>query len=662
MSELTALEKRQMLADELWDIAKEDKLLRRARSHRRGWSMERRGAVKRILIRALDESSVGSFNERIYFFAGKLYEPIDKLTFRKVLYDIIDKNICLPDSDMIRLQDIYSDCENTAYSKKLNLSNSVMAFSNGILDIEKGVFHKKFSKEYIQIFSVDYNYNPNMKSFLWDNFLDEVLPDKKMQDVLQMFLGATFVDRKKVKIEKILILLGVTGANGKSVIQEAVKGVLGEEYVSEQPLSKLCCPGREGELAAAGIAGKRLNYCTEMDRMDFGRQTARIKTLVSGERIVASRKFIDPYYVTSIPLLMANANQMPAVSEKDTPMLRRLYIIPFNVTIPEERQNRSLGQELKKEYPAILNWILEGRKKFIENDYNLPVDTTTPTIMMQERSEYDSALYFVRKKMNYEANPTSQTTAVQKWVHLKVLYSAYCRWCMSNNIEAFGKAKFANTLADAGFLKNRDSGGIRFGVYGGADLEDRRRKNERQLARIRGKNTESYRIYIKKKLYIIGVENFAIYAGTSQSVISRLRREGAFLYHLKAVKNRVAFEAVPCLRILLDKNIISSDDMKDAINRFAEDMRQERRKFNDWAERNGLPYRKYKDDLKQADKSLIKVDDILTRDEAIEMAREAGYDVTELVRYAKCRKENWQEKNADLEVSFSPVDYDDYND
>lgn len=60
-----------------------------------------------------------------------------------------------------------------------------------------------------------------------------------------MFLGATFCDRQKVKIEHIMILLG-HGANGKSVIQGAVKGVLGEDYVAEESIGKLCARGVEG--------------------------------------------------------------------------------------------------------------------------------------------------------------------------------------------------------------------------------------------------------------------------------------------------------------------------------------------------------------------------------------------------------------------------------
>ena len=53
--------------------------------------------------------------------------------------------------------------------------------------------------------------------FLWRMFLDEVLPDKNMQKVLQEFLGSIFVDRRVAKMETMLVLRG-SGSNGKSVV------------------------------------------------------------------------------------------------------------------------------------------------------------------------------------------------------------------------------------------------------------------------------------------------------------------------------------------------------------------------------------------------------------------------------------------------------------
>lgn len=632
-----------MLEEELWSYAKDDDRLVQTKSKRsKPW--ERRGAVKRILMNAIDKSSMGSFGERMYFFGGRLYEPIDKLTFRKVLYDIIDQRLRMPDGDMVHLQDTYFDCENAVFSKKLDVSNSVMVFKNGVLDVERNEFHKKFDKRFVQVASVDYEYIANARTFLWKQFLDQVLPDKQMQDVLQMFLGATFIDRKKVKLEKILILLG-PGANGKSVVQGVVKGVLGEDYVSEQSIGKLCTSGRDGELAAAAIAGKRLNYCTEMDTTDFHRQTARIKALVSGERIVASRKFIDPYYVTSIPLLMANANQLPVFNANDNAMLRRLYVVPFKIVIPEERQNRSLGSELEEEYPGILNWILEGRKKFIENKYNLPVEKEPDHVTVNEQADYNNVIYFMQKRMKYHPKLNNVTMAVQKWVLLKSLYESYCRWCMANEMDPFNRRIFSDTLVDCGYIKSRSRNGVAFGVYGGANMEARRRKTETEIARLHQRDPSEYKLTVDGKLYILGSANFSIYAGVGHNKIYQLTKDGIFNEHIKNIRNKRAYEADACIEMLRNLNVISKDDKKDAMRRFSSELSRERRAFNQWNEMNGFPYRKYKDSNEQIGEGIIVVEDDTTRDEVIAMARKAGYDVTNVVRFAKCRKENRDSKD-----------------
>jgi putative DNA primase/helicase len=41
-------------------------------------------------------------------------------------------------------------------------------------------------------------------------------------------------------------------------------------------------------------------------------------------------------------------------------MRRRLHVVPFTVTIPPERRNRSLARQLAAEGAGILSWMLEG--------------------------------------------------------------------------------------------------------------------------------------------------------------------------------------------------------------------------------------------------------------------------------------------------------------
>jgi phage/plasmid-associated DNA primase len=95
-----------------------------------------------------------------------------------------------------------------------------------------------FSNKYIQVTQNDFEYLPTAVSYKWLKFLDEVLPDRKIQDVLQEFLGSIFIDRKEAKMEQMMILKGA-GGNGKSVIFEVIKGLLGEDNISTFAISEL---------------------------------------------------------------------------------------------------------------------------------------------------------------------------------------------------------------------------------------------------------------------------------------------------------------------------------------------------------------------------------------------------------------------------------------
>ena len=191
-----------------------------------------------------------------------------------------------------------------------------------------------------------------------DYFLDAVL-DQSAQKVLQEFMGAIFIDRRKVKIEKMLILYGA-GSNGKSVIQSTLIGLLGEDNVKTLAISDLIS-GSERKQNIASINGKRLNYCSEIQTREFGQNADALKALISGEPFEVRLVYINNFTARNIPLLMANANRIPYIKDFSHGLSRRLIILPFERVIEEKNQNKRLAKELQKEYSGILNWILAGR-------------------------------------------------------------------------------------------------------------------------------------------------------------------------------------------------------------------------------------------------------------------------------------------------------------
>lgn len=626
------MEKTSILKSELWGIIRKryGEVLPQVFEMKK--SSDRKGRVKRIITAALDESSLGTFNGQGYFFTGKVYEPISIPLVQKVIFDIIANNIGLPDCDLLRMNEIYYDCANCVFAKQLNVNNEVMVFRNGVLDIANNKFHTKFSPQFVQMWSVDYDYNPKARTFLWFQFLNQVLPDPYLQRVLQMFLGATFIDRQKVKIEHLLILLG-SGANGKSVVQATVKGVLGEDYVSEQSVGRLCSRGNEGDFAVSEINGKRLNYCTEMETSDFYRKTARLKTIVSGEKTTARRLYSNPFYVTNIPLLMANANALPIFSRQDSAMLRRIYVIPFNVTIPEERQNKSLCDELVAEYPAILNWMLEGRRMFIENDYKLPPDVNMERYVLNVKVHLNSALLYMAKN-GYKAKLPNVTLSPQRWLRLVDIYADYERWCAQNEMDIIGKTLFSRILENEGeFVKRRTGRGVMFGVYCGSSYLRGRQYDGDGVLRRKPVQSPEWKLVKDGKIYVRSLAALAAYAGVGTTAVTTLSRSGAFRGCMMAYREKRLYEVDGCINVMIERHVIASDEEKNLLARLSKEVRYHRYVFNQWCQFNGFPYRMYSSDMPQIEDDIITVPDDTTREEAIAMAKKAGYDVTKALRY-----------------------------
>ena len=616
---------------ELWDLMTADGGRDIEELSQMKFTADRRGRAKRMLCRAIDRSSIGKFNGSIYFFGGKIYEKIDKEAFHKALYDIMAVKLRMKDRDLMGLTDIYYDCANAVSAKPLCPDRSVMIFRNGVLDMEHNVFSRRFDKRYVQMWSVDYDYNPKANTFLWYQFINQVLPDKYLQEVLQMFLGATFIDRQKVKIEHIVILLG-HGANGKSVVQNTVKGVLGSDYVSEEGVGRLCKSGNEGDFAVAKINGKRLNYCTEMEVTDFYRKTARLKAIISGENVTARQMYGMTYYATNIPLLMANANQVPIFNKSDEAMLRRIYVIPFNVTIPEEKQNKSLADELKDEYPAILNWVLEGRKKFIDNGYKLPPDLYLEQYVISEKSEFNSALRFMDKK-GFKPRINGVSLEPQRRVRLAELYADYQRWCWRNNIEAYGKSTFSHVLEDEGkYVKERSSKGITFNVYLGAKkiAQDRYRTVTEQR---RSGDYKVKAIWKDGVKYVMSIKDLALETNTGEASLYTLSRKGLFAPHTKAYREKACYDVAGCMQVLIENHILASDEERAIISRINKELKYHRYVYNQRSAYSNFPYRMYGREEEQIEDGIEVVPDDTTWEETVAMAREAGLDVTKATRY-----------------------------
>ena len=103
----------------------------------------------------------------------------------------------------------------------------------------------------------------------------------------------------------MLVLRG-SGSNGKSVVFETIMGILGRENVSNFGIGALIT-GNERKKNIAFINGKRLNYCSEIQALEFGKDSDTLKSLISGEPTEAGLSMA----ITSLLTIFLCLWQMP---------------------------------------------------------------------------------------------------------------------------------------------------------------------------------------------------------------------------------------------------------------------------------------------------------------------------------------------------------------
>lgn len=454
-------------------------------------------AVQDLLREALKNSSVAMFNGIPYCFDGKIYSAISWSDFSNLIYDIM-RRCKVPFGFYGKVSSMSKICRNVVESKVLYPDNKLMVFRNCVYDTESGEVHG-FDRKWVQVTSVDYDYIPDDRAFVWLQFLDQVLPDTELQDLLQEFLGSIFIDRDRAKIETLLILYG-SGSNGKSVVYETITGILGKENVTNFALSALMS-GDERKKNIAYINGKRLNYCSEINTLAFGKDSDAIKSLISGEPVEARVNYGDNFTARNIPLMMANTNKLPKLVDDSWGMKRRLCIVPFYVEISKEQQKITLADDLRDEYSGIFNWIMEGRRKFIEGEYKLPYSRVADRVMAEYSSGGNNVTKFMFER-GYMKKYGDVNDVEPAWLKRHDVYIDYKRWCFNRKEVIESELEFNRILTTAGYEIKRKTDGIYVGVFGKMAVKNLKKKLIEEDAKARKiviNDLETVKAAIEKK-------------------------------------------------------------------------------------------------------------------------------------------------------------------
>lgn len=429
-------------------------------------------------LRRLSKDSGVSFYEGDYYhFNGKYYEPVSVDVIQGAYDQFLEHFHIVAVMGNVRVFKHYF-LETAKYYNTLNVRNDLVAFSNGVLDLETYQFGN-FSKDFHITRCHPFRYEPKANCKKWNSFLHEVLPDKRDRSILQMFLGLGLIQRGSIygefstranaKVELCLILIG-TGANGKSVIYQTMMGIFGASRISSVDYDELTAAGDEGMRARRLLRNAVFNWSSDSNGRTFGKKRSGVfKRIVSGEPVLDRRLGENISQNFNMPYLIFNLNELPVPDDTSLGFIRRLQFISFDVTIPPERQNRRLASELVSEYPGIFNWIVRGAQEIRRRHFTFPNSDGSVRKSLIVKMKVDPIgtwvkVYCIVKEPTRIGEAPIEATS-------DMLYTWLSNFCEENDEEAPTKRKIGYVLAKNGFKRKHTTAGNVYYLYGVTELD-----------------------------------------------------------------------------------------------------------------------------------------------------------------------------------------------
>lgn len=271
-------------------------------------------------------------------------------------------------------------------SDKFDANPWLLGCQNGVLDLRTMKLGMGDPKDKVSL-RCGVRYNPGASYDRWVQSLNESFPDNpEIVEFLQTFMGYCLTGLTME--QKMLIFYG-TGRNGKSTFLDHVMKVLGDYGISS-PKSLVIANPRGDDPGAASPAladlGRRRFSCISETEANSKLAESKVKDLISGETIRARQLHAGYQDLRVIAKLVLSSNHIPNIAGTDTGIWRRVLLVEFKEDFTG-REDLSLNTILENEHEGILNWALEGCRRYQEEGLTVPDTVKSATIAFRESQD-----------------------------------------------------------------------------------------------------------------------------------------------------------------------------------------------------------------------------------------------------------------------------------
>ncbi len=243
-------------------------------------------------------------------------------------------------------------------------ARELLACGNGLLHLPKGKLYAP-TPNFFNLTATEVEFNPKARLMTtWTTFLKQLFgEDQELINLLQEWFG--YVLSANTRQHKILLIWGPT-RSGKGTIARALTGIVGIDSVAGPTAASL-----SGDFGLEDLYTKPLAIISDMrigSRTNKTMLTERLLSISGEDTLTVSRKNKLSVQLRLPTRLMILTNELPSLNDGSGALAGRYVILRLTKDF-YGREDLQLDDKISGEYPAILNWAIEGYRRLMKRGH-----------------------------------------------------------------------------------------------------------------------------------------------------------------------------------------------------------------------------------------------------------------------------------------------------
>ncbi len=396
------------------------------------WYKEHRGTkvfMPGVLAKYLsEEQKVFYAAEQHFRYQGGVYVEMTEMEAQRV----VQKKMLVSETKMNQIVDAERQWRLIVQKdiRELNANPYIINVRNGLYNVLEDTL-TEHTPDYYSTVQLNVNYNKHADCPLFKKFLSYGMGgDEAQVRLIQEILGYFLIPVNSA--QKCFLLVGAAAA-GKSVLLRVLNDIL----LGKQNVSNVSWQALNERFKPAELFGKLANIFADLPTKNID-DNGIFKALVGEDYLTVEKKNKNPFSFTSTARLIFSCNNIPKnYGDRSEGFYRRLTIIRFNHTVPEEKRDKNLVEKFRAEADGIFRFALEGLIRLLHQGFSFSETEVNKLELQRYREESDSVLSFVKEYCECDDKFRIGSTE---------LFNAYKTYCEECGLKPYSQKSFVQQI------------------------------------------------------------------------------------------------------------------------------------------------------------------------------------------------------------------------